>query len=337
MKKTLLALSVLAAGSAQAGINLYNANGVTVDLSGAAEVQYLQNIQDKDSNDDAGLHLDDGDLQINSTIAINDQLNVVAGMGFAFEKTDVTNDKLFVGLAGDFGTLTFGRQLYVSDAMGIGRDYELGFGQVDFVQTEGNEAIKYEYDNGQFYFGLTHDLDSDGSGASDFQNTDGTITDARLGARFGDLDVRGYYYTGDDIQRSETNPSGTPVFNSGTDVDGFNLEANYAMGQFAFAASYGDLEYTSAKNSANKSDVAVFEINGAYTMGKNTFALGYNRADVSIDGAGAYLEEGVTDNVYANVTHQLHSNVKVYGELGWADQDGADLDLGYLVGMEVKF
>ncbi|GAL05499.1 porin-like protein H precursor [Photobacterium aphoticum] len=80
------------------------------------------------------------------------------------------------------------------------------------------------------------------------------------------------------------------------------------------------------------------EINGSYTMGKNTFALGYNRADADVKGSGAYITlDGTTDNVYANVTHQLHSNVKVYGELGWADQDGSDLDLGYLVGMEVKF
>ena len=78
MKKTLLALSVLAAGSAQAGINLYDANGVVVDLSGAAEVQYLQPIQDKDNdNADAGIHLDDGDLQLNTTIAVTDQLNAV--------------------------------------------------------------------------------------------------------------------------------------------------------------------------------------------------------------------------------------------------------------------
>ncbi|WP_415720926.1 hypothetical protein [Photobacterium ganghwense] len=91
MKKTLLALSVLAAGSANAGINLYDANGVTVDLSGAAEVQYFQNYVDSDASntDDAGLHLDDGDLQLNTTIAVTDQLNAVAGIGFKFEKRDV--------------------------------------------------------------------------------------------------------------------------------------------------------------------------------------------------------------------------------------------------------
>ena len=308
MKKTLLALSVLAAGSAQAGVNLYDANGVTVDLSGAVEVQYLQNIQDKNSNDDAGLHLDDGDLQLNTTIAVNEQLNVVAGIGFAFEKRDVSNDELWAGFSSDFGTLTFGRQLYITDDAGIGKDYELGTEQISFIETEGDDSIKYVFDNGQFYFGITHDLDAGGD--------DKTVTDGRIGARFGDFDVRGYYYIGDNV--------GT------VDVEGFNLEAEYVMGQFAFAASYGQVEQDLAGTNTKVEDVDLIEIAGAYTMGKNTFGLGYNRADESVSNE-------TIDNVYANVTHQMHDNVRVYAELGWADGDKTDYDLGYLVGMEVKF
>ncbi|MCW8327597.1 porin [Photobacterium sp. SDRW27] len=319
MKKTLLALSVLAAGSAQAGINLYDADGVIVDLSAAAEVQYLQPIQSDKSNDDAGIHLDDGDLQLNTTIAVTSQLNAVGGIGFAFEKSEVTNDELWVGLgSADFGTLTFGRQLLISDDAGIGKDYELGFEQLDFLAgTEGSETIKYVFDNGQFYFGVSHDLDAEGAEpASDFLNTNGTITDARLGARFADFDVRGYYYTAE---------SASTVANK-VEIDGFNLEGEYVMGAFAFAASYGNVEQKVA--GATLTDVDLIELAGSYTMGKNTFALGYNRADD---------DDNTVDNVYANVTHKLHSNVKVYGELGWADSDATDLDVGYLVGMEVLF
>ncbi|KHT61697.1 porin [Photobacterium gaetbulicola] len=320
MKKTLLALSVLAAGSAQAGINLYDANGVIVDLSGAAEIQYIQKIQDKNSDNDAGIRIDDGDLQLNTTIAVTDQLNVVSGIGFKFEapldlegsKSNVSNDELWVGLGGDFGTLTFGRQLLISDDSGIGKDYELGTESIGFGRTEGNETIKYVFDNGQFYFGLSHDLDAEGN---DFQGNDGTITDGRIGARFADFDVRAYYYTlevGNGASKEET--------------DAFNLEAEYVMGQFAFAASYGQVEEKAG--GVTQLDADVISLAGSYTMGKNTFALGYNRLDDDADTA---------DNVYANITHQLHSNVKVYGELGWADKDSADLDLGYLVGMEVIF
>ena len=323
MKKTLLALSVLAAGSAQAGINLYDADGVLVDLSAAAEVQYLQPIQADTSNADAGIHLDDGDLALNTTIALTDKLNAVGGIAFAFEKSETTNDELWVGLGGDFGTITFGRQLLISDDAGIGKDYELGFEQLDFLAgTEGSETFKYVFDNGQFYFGLSHDLDADADSLadakSDFLNTNGTITDGRLGARFGDIDVRAYYYTAESSDLAATK----------VEVDGFNLEGQYVMGAFAFAASYGNVEQKTA--GATTSDVDLIELAGSYTMGKNTFALGYNRADYD-------TPDNTIDNIYANVTHQLHSNVKVYGELGWADADNTDLDVGYLVGMEVLF
>ncbi|ELR67300.1 Porin-like protein H precursor [Photobacterium marinum] len=320
MKKTLLALSVLAAGTANAGVNLYDQDGVLVDLSAAAEVQYIQEIVNKDSNDDAGIRLDDGDLALNTTIAVNDQLNALGGIAFKFESKEVKNDELWVGLGGDFGTLTFGRQLLISDDSGIGKDIELGFEQISFGTTEGEETVKYVFDNGQFYFGFSHDLDAEGSKPADerFQKNDGTITDARLGARFADFDVRGYYYT------SETASSVTPK----VETDAFNLEAEYVMDAFAFAASYGQVEKKSGGVVEN--DIDAIEINGSYTLGKNTFALGYNRLDDS-------KKDNTVDNVYANVTHQLHSNVKAYAELGWADADKADYDLGYLVGMEVLF
>ncbi|OLQ69337.1 porin [Photobacterium proteolyticum] len=325
MKKTLLALSVLAAGSAQAGINLYDADGVLVDLSAAAEVQYLQPIQKDTSNADAGFHLDDGDLALNTTIAVTDSLNAVGGIAFAFEKSETTNDELWVGLGGDFGTLTFGRQLLLTDDAGVGKDYELGFEQLDFLAgTEGSETIKYVFDNGQFYFGLSHDLDADADSLddakSDFLNTNGTITDGRLGARFNDFDVRAYYYTAESSDLADAADQ--------FEVDGFNLEGEYVMGAFAFSASYGNVEQKKA--GVTTVDVDLIELAGSYTMGKNTFALGYNRADDSAD-------DDTVDNIYANVTHKLHSNVKVYGELGWADADKSDLDVGYLVGMEVLF
>jgi predicted porin len=313
MKKTLLALAVLAAGSANAGVNLYDQDGVLVDLSAAAEVQLGKRIKEKSVENDFGVRLDDGDLALNTTIAVTNQLNAVGGIAFAFEDSDTKNDELWVGFdSADFGTITVGRQLLIADDAGIGKDYELGTEQIGFADTEGDETVKYVFDNGQFYFGISHDFDAKGT---DFQKNDGTITDGRLGARFGDFDVRGYYYTDES--------------NDGTvENTGYNLEGEYVMGAFAFAASYGNLE--TETSSVTTTDTDIIEINGSYTMGKNTFALGYNRADDS-------KSDNVTDNVYANVTHKLHSNVKVYAELGWADADKKDYDTGYILGMEVLF
>ncbi|HIF9064813.1 TPA: porin [Photobacterium damselae] len=349
MKKTLLALAVVtAAGSAQAGVNLYDNNGVKVDLSGAAEVQYRNTYN---PFDDAELRLDDGDLALNTTVAVNDQLNAIAGIAFKFEDTKVENDELWVGFSSNqFGALTFGRQLLISDDSGIGKDYELGSEGIDFVQTDGNEVIKYVYDNGMFYAGVSHELKN----SDDVVGVDPTnegqlikqkntqITDARLGFRTNGLDARVYYYNGDNID-------GTSFFKDAfMHVEGYNLEAEYQLGQIGLAASFGQIEYKNAAN-ADKLRGNIYQVAADYTIDATTFALGYNNYD-------RRDQSGDTYAVYANVTQQLHSNVKVYAEIGHsnakffakADKNadkfpqfdnayGKDAEFGYVAGMEVTF
>ena len=326
MKKTLLALAVLTAGSANAGINLYDANGVKVDLSGATEVQYRE---DYDPSKDAELRIDDADLAINTTVAISEQLNVVAGTAFEYEDGDVRNDELWAGFGGDFGTLTFGRQYLISDDSGVGKDYELGSESVDFVQTNGNEVIKYVYDNGTFYFGASHDLKDSGDvvdkDGNVFANDDTSITDARIGYRVAGLDARVYYYTGDHV-------AGTTFDKDGyVDVDGYNVEAEYGFGSVGLAASFGQVKYKNAYG-VDLLRANVYQIAADYTIDKTTFAIGYNNYDRRDESGDNYA-------VYANVTQQLHSNVKVYAEIGNTDAkfDGRDADFGYVAGMEVKF
>ncbi|MGB7997812.1 MAG: porin, partial [Photobacterium halotolerans] len=178
-----------------------------------------------------------------------------------------------------------------------------GLEQLNLGKTQGSEVAKYVYDNGQFYFGTSYDVN---------KNNNGGIWDARLGARFAGLDVRGYYYASEDVI--------TDMNTAGADVNAYNIEAEYVFGAVALAASFGNVDID------NAGDSDVIEAAGSYTMGKNTFALGY-----------VYAEADETNNVYANVTHQLHSNVKVYAELGWADGDVKEYDLGYVAGMEVLF
>ncbi|MCD9473384.1 porin [Photobacterium phosphoreum] len=330
MKKSLLALAVLtAAGSANAGINLYDANGVKVDLSGAVEVQYRE---DYEPQNDAELRIDDADLALTTTVAVSEQLNVVAGTAFAYEDTTVTNDELWAGFSGDFGTLTFGRQYMISDDSGIGKDYELGSEGIDFVQTNGNEVIKYVYDNGTFYAGASHDMKDNGkivdSNGVTHQDRDTRITDARVGYRFGGLDARAYYYTAD-------NAAGVSFFKGVTDIEGYNLEAEYAFGQFGLAASFGQVEYKDSFGT-DKLRGNVYQLAASYTMEKTTFALGYNNYD-------RRDEKGDNYAVYANVTQQLHSNVKVYGEIGNTDAkflekgESRNSDFGYVAGLEVTF
>ncbi|WP_318435271.1 porin [Photobacterium leiognathi] len=332
MKKTLLALAVVAAGSANAGINLYDANGVKVDLSGAVEVQLYDGYA---KNEDTTIRLDDGDLSLNASVAVSDSLSVVSGTAFKYESKEVKNDELWLGFASDFGTLTFGRQLLVSDDSGIGKDYEMGLEQISFAQTEGDRAIKYVYDNGTFYAAASHNLGSD-------DKTE--ITDGRLGFRTGGLDVRVYGYDAERVgykglvESGET-ADGTPIIipgKAGDDIRGYNLEAEYAFGAVNLAASFGQMEYKASDTKKVQKDLDLYEVNGSYTLDKTTFALGYVHANGHHDGKGKVQH----DNVYANVTQQLHSNVKAYAEVGYSDNDKVFDEIeefGYVAGLEVKF
>ncbi|MGF1729558.1 porin [Photobacterium kasasachensis] len=332
MKKTLLALSVLAAGSAQAGVNLYDSEGVLVDVAGAAEVQYFQGYS---ANSDAAFRLDDGDLAFSTTVPVSNNLNAVAAMAFNFEdkKSDegtVKNDELWVGFQGDFGTVTFGRQYLIADDSGIGKDIELGGDGLDFVQAQGEQTLKYVFDNGQFYAGVSALL-KETNPTPDADET--TVIDGRLGARFGDLDARVYLYSGEDV-----NASTITFFSNLTgnvDIDGFNLEGEYIMGAFAFAASYGQVEYEDSANTIGKIEADTAALAGSYTMDKTTFALGYTYLDADLSLKAGSNSSDDANTFYANVTQQLHSNVKVYGEIGTTDVD--DSEFGYVAGMEVSF
>ncbi|MGB7997876.1 MAG: porin, partial [Photobacterium halotolerans] len=87
MKKTLIALSVLAAGSANASVNLLDQDGVIVDLSGSAEVQLFQKIAQKSADVDPTIRLDDGDITLNTIIPVGNNLNAVAGLSFDLSNT----------------------------------------------------------------------------------------------------------------------------------------------------------------------------------------------------------------------------------------------------------
>ncbi|MGF1714179.1 porin [Photobacterium chitinilyticum] len=331
MKKTLLALAVLAAGSAQAGVNLYDQDGVVVDVAGAAEVQY---IQEYTANSDSKFRLDDGDLAFNTTVPVSNNLNAVSGLAFNFEdkgaaEGSVKNDELWVGFSSnDFGTITFGRQYLIADDSGIGKDVELGGDGLDFVQAQGDQTVKYVFDNGQFYAGLSALLMETGKAGDET-----SIIDGRIGARFGDLDARVYLYSGEDV--AAKNITFFSNLTGNVDIDGYNLEGEYIMGAFAFAASFGQVEYEDSANTIGKIEADTAALAGSYTMDKTTFALGYTYLDADLTPKTGASSNGDANTFYANVTQQMHANVKVYGEIGTTDVDNSEF--GYVAGMEVSF
>lgn len=340
MKKTILALAVpvaiLAAGTAHAGVSLYNQDGVSVDVSGAAEIQYIKNYKIRN---DPYLRVDDADLIFTTSAEVTDNLKAVAGIGFQFESdTDSTlvgdtsndigetqNDELYVGLSSNFGTLTFGRQLLISDDMGNGNDHELGTIQIGTQVTAANQVIKWIYDQGMFYAGLNVALDKNIASAM----TDREVLGARIGVRpIPGLDARLYYYDGKSLPNTLTTTFDQTVY---------NLEIDYTIDVFEIAGSYGYVENTENTVAATKEKKDFLQLSGVFHLNEKTsFAAGFDFMDAHI---GAKKHEAIS--YYTNVGYQLHANARVYAEIGneakKVDGVDQDRDFGYLVGMEVKF
>jgi predicted porin len=314
MKKTLLALAIAATATSVNAADVYNKDGVSVAVGGAAEVQFYKNFE---KNSDAEMRLDDGELNFGTTVAINDELNAIGYFDFEFENRDsagagsnTKNTELYAGFDANGLKVTFGRQYTIGDEAGIGEDYEFGTESLGLGEAHGAEVTKVWYTGEKFWVAVAHDLDN---GKAD----DYSITD--FGASFKPVDaleLRAFYYT------EEAN-TGQVVTK---DISSYSLEAIYSFGDFTVAGSYGSYE----DDKVADSELDVISVAGTYTMGKNKFALGLNQGD---------KEAEDVLNVYANITHTLHSNVKVYGEVGYADSDDSsvDYDLAYVAGLEVKF
>ncbi|SJN55974.1 Porin-like protein H precursor [Vibrio ruber DSM 16370] len=340
MKKTLIALAVLAAGSASAA-EIYNQDGVAVTVSGAGEVQLFQDYEADGTDVSTKLRIDDMQLNTHGTIEVAEGLNAIVGLDFTFEDNDsgakgnVQTDGSYVGFAyADYGTITYGRQYLIADDAGIGVDFEVGKKQYGQNETSASDVIKYVYDNGTFYFGISHDLDESqtySSDATDVRNNvkDETSTDGRIGFRMNGFDARLYIYSGDNVIVDKIKNGATAGNNVVADEDAYNLEVVYSADMYEVGASYGNRDIDSG--STNLSDIDIFEIYGSYTMDKTTFSLGYvhNDDDVSnVDG----------DNIYGVVVYKMNANVRTYAEIGFYDDStSTDYNPAYTLGMEVKF
>ncbi|MEZ9838330.1 porin [Vibrio sp. 10N.261.52.C11] len=314
MKKTLLALAIAATATSVNAAEVYSKDGVSVSVGGAAEIQLYKGFTE---DSDAEMRIDDGELNFGTTVAINENLNAVGYFDFEFENRDdagagsgTENTELYAGFESNGLKVTFGRQYTIADEAGIGEDYEFGTESLGLGDAHGAEVTKVWYTGDKFWVAVAHDLDNG-------KANDKTITD--FGASFKPVDaleLRAFYY----IQESNTAQVVT------ADIESYNLEAIYSFSDFTIAGSFGSYE----DDKVVDSELDVISVAGTYTMGRNVFALGFNQA--------SHKAEDVS-NVYANVTHSLHSNVHVYGEIGYADSDDSsvDYDLAYLAGLEVKF
>ncbi|WP_114766252.1 porin [Vibrio rhodolitus] len=324
MKKTLVALSVLAAATSAQAIELYNQDGVTVGMHGDIEVVYMNTFTESSMKQE----IQDADFGFDVRYAINDEFTF--GAYWEFDGSESTNSEVtkngdtYVALySKTYGSIKFGRLCTAVDDLGIGSDYQYGIKTyLDNNTNEcADEGVRYDYDNGTFY--TTVGFIQDKVGGNQFVDSDevvfkqdGTDTDymdARVGYRVADFDLSAFY-------------SNTDVEAADSDHSGYGAEVRFAGIENVNLA----VAYYATNSDVQNDDNEVVAFAADYYMNAWTFSAGYSVGDHD-DKAKEQ------DNWFLNAGYGIAPNTTVYAEVGGEDKDGVDTDTALAIGVKAEF
>jgi len=330
MKKTLVALSVLAASAtapfANAAIELYNQEGITVNLKGDIEVVYRN---DTKGHSQMEQRIEDADFGFDIRYMVNDDWTV--GAYWEFNGSETTNsevtrngDTYVAAYHKTLGSIKFGRTCTAADDLGVGSDEAFGIDSLLEANTNkcNDEAVRYDFDNGSFYATLgfvQNKVDVSmlkSTGRTDVKDGNGdTYYDARVGYRVADFDLSGFvgqYDAEDSTSQQDDSAYALEVVYSG--VENVTLEVGYYA----------------VKADANNADNSILAFAAGYTMGKLGFAGGYSIGDHDDEAKEA-------DRWFVNTTYGIAPNTKLYAEVGGLDKKDVDDNLGLAIGVEASF
>jgi predicted porin len=321
MKKTLVALSVLAAASAQAGFEIYNQDGVTVQMGGDIEVVY---VKDTKKGSDAEQQIQDADLDFDVRYAVNDSVQI----GGFWQFTDVGQSEgdAYVAVYHDtFGSLKFGRTCTALDDAGIGSDYQFGL-TTFFNDSEAyctDEIVRYDIDTGNFYGTLA--LAQDESGNALIKDSS-TYVDGKLGYRVADFDFSAFYGVGT-IDQKKVDGKAVDLA-SEQEESLWSVQAKFnGVENLSLAVAYYDM--TTDVKDGGKSSTDTIAVAATYSIEKVTFATGYSVSDSDVAGVEDF------DAWYLNAGYSVAPNTTLYGEVGGNNEDNTDT--AYAVGVKAFF
>lgn len=304
-------LTSLFAATAAHSATMHDADGITLELFGEVELQY---VNDLDKDEDAIIDIDEATFGVEAGYDITDDVTAFGVVSFDASDDDQNQsnavlDDAYVGFSSaKYGTITVGQQVTIFDDAGIGSDFEFGLASFYEQNDNGEQVIKYTLDRGNYYGGIAYLLDN---GESD----DGLdAIDGKIGVRFGGADLTAFFGQGE--------------LAGGGDVQNLNLEARYTFDAITVAAAYA-----SVNSDADNSDMDNIGLAATYQLDKTQFAAGWSLTEVD---SGSTTNNGDDYNTYfVNVSYSFIENVTAYAEIGGDDQD--DTELGYVAGMNITF
>ncbi|WP_367986755.1 porin [Vibrio sp. NTOU-M3] len=352
MKKTLVALAVLAAGSAQAGIELYNNDGVTVEMKGDIEVVYVKGTDD---GSEFTQEIQDADFGFDVRYQVTDDLQFGGYWEFDGASGDVTDGKDSLARVGDayvafysdsLGSIKFGRTCGALDDAGVGSDYQFGVNGFFENNTDfcGDEMVRYDIDKGMFYGTLALAQDQKGT---DRLGSDGSYFDVKAGLRVADFDFTAYFAAADLSAQAATTEGkiiedGDVVVGAGN-VGEWGIVSVAGKPQvdesiWALEARFSGIENTNFElgyyavsvdaEGAAEADYNTLALAADYTIESVTLAAGYSMSEHEDSASDV-------DNWFVNAGYGFAPNTTAYVEVGGNDKDNSET--GVAIGVKASF
>ncbi|TQQ49520.1 porin [Vibrio cholerae] len=324
MKKTLLALAVLAAAGSVNAVEILKSDAGTVDFYGQLR-QEFKKLDGKDATLSSGSSRAGFDAKYaisesvnllgKAEVSLSESANTLAKLNDKkeVEKSNAGNMYMrlhFVGVSTDFGTLNFGKQIQISDDVwGAENSYFFGGDSVLYANDGVHDSmIKYEFDHDAFWVKASFGLDED--------NKEEQQTELFAGTAFGDFSVYGGFGA------TELTSS-----NVKTEQTYYMLTAAYSIGDLGLGTTY----YHNKTEVGSNADVK-----------KDSFVLAadYKVADkTKLYGGYEFIEtknaNSDVDNAYAGVEYKFASWGRVYAEANYKKEEGKSSTDNYGIGARV--
>ncbi|MFA0569720.1 porin [Vibrio gallaecicus] len=322
MKKTLLALAVMATAGTVNAAEVFKSDEGSVDFYGQLRPTLLF-LEDKE----AELNTSSSRTGVNGVYVASDSLKVLGEVeigvalgdnyGAGSDSSERTDDTVFVRRhiigfdMGDMGTIRIGKEgTYADDVYGADYSYFFGGSALLYGHAWNNDSqVKYALDTEQFWLKAGYSFGED--------NTNEEIREVFVGKAFGDLSVHAGVL-------SSTNKIAVTGVAHDTENLSFEFTGEYALGEHTLGATY--YNNSNEDKSANTTvDSHGISLAGMFAVAnKTTLYSGYELVLSSSDAAGTV--DGDASRFYAGVEYKFSKWARVFAEGAYVFEETTTAD-----------
>ncbi|GHZ29879.1 gram-negative porin family protein [Vibrio cholerae] len=322
MKKTLLALAVLAAAGSVNAVEILKSDAGTVDFYGQIRVQ-----ADFEEHKDATLNAGASRAGVKAKYTLEQGVDILGEVEFRISSQNGTEDtkwdvrKHWLGVGTEYGSLKFGKQSVIADDV-YGAEYSYVYGMSDGVLYPmdwlNSSLIKYEFTHDSFWVKASYGLPE-----SDAANPNQELLELYAGTSFGDLALHA------GVGQWEKTPGDETKF--------YEVTGEYTLGSTLFGVTYSAFD-KDGKN--NDQDAVSLGVTHQLTKTLKPY-IGYQMVDFEVgndickDKAGNKVECKDTDYGYLGLEYKPASWFLTYAEYGYSKQETKDSENKFAIGARV--